>query len=64
MSQTTVHLSSGEHVEVEGTREGVAAQLTEGRGLVTIGDITINPAHVTHLHETQPRSRKRASFSG
>jgi hypothetical protein len=47
--KTVVHLVSGEREEVEGTPADVADQLVAGNDLVQLGDIFVNPAHVTHL---------------
>jgi hypothetical protein len=47
--KTVVHLVSGEREEVQGTPADVADQLVAGNDLVQLGDIFVNPAHVTHL---------------
>jgi hypothetical protein len=49
IGNTQVHLVSGKHEEVEGSPEEIAAQLGAGGGLVRLGEIFVNPAHVTHL---------------
>jgi hypothetical protein len=48
-NKTVVHLVSGEREEVDGTPAEIADQLVAGNDLVQLGEIFVNPAHVTHL---------------
>ena len=54
MSTLTIHLTGGKDVKVEGDLEEVRSLISGSRGgLVTIGDVTISPDHVTHTHKAK-----------
>ena len=53
--KTVVHLVSGEIEEVDGSPADIADQLVAGNDLVQLGEIFVNPTHVTHLTRATPR---------
>lgn len=55
-NKTVVHLVSGEREEVGGTPTEVADHLVAGNDLVKLGEIFVNPAHVTHLTASPSKS--------